>query len=108
MRIGPAHIGSATVAVHEAPALTGEAVPDLDGIVGETKPDATLLVVVAGAERAAPTEKSETRIVELRRGDRLFDRLLEVGATRNEAHRAVTDLGKVVNLRRLRIGENFA
>ena len=106
-RIGPAHIGSATVAVHEAPALTGEAVPDLDGIVGETKPDATLPVVVAGAERAAPTEKSETRIVELRRGDRLFDRLLEVGATRNEAHRAVTDLGKVVNLRRLRIGEKF-
>lgn len=112
-RLGPAHIGSAAatardVTPHEEPRLSGDAVPDLDGIaVRDPSPDPALPIVVAGAERTAPTGESETRTVELRRGDRLFDRLLKAGATRREADRAVKDLGKVVNLRRLRIGEKF-
>ncbi len=70
----------------------------------EAPEEALQAVETADAGSGAQTE---TRTVVLERGDGLFNRLVEAGATRQEALVAVKDLGKVINLRQLRIGETF-
>lgn len=58
-------------------------------------------------EEPATEPRSETLTIVLERGDSLFNRIVEAGATPQESLIAVKDLGKVVNLRQLRIGETF-
>ncbi|HEX9647373.1 MAG TPA: peptidoglycan DD-metalloendopeptidase family protein [Alphaproteobacteria bacterium] len=90
-RAGPAALAGATPAAPAAPAA--EKAPELP-------------VVVALGERPPPAHTESVTIV-LDRGDILYNRLIKAGATSAEADRAVADLAKVLNLRKLQIGEQF-
>lgn len=72
---------------------------------GQTVPEQTL--VVGLTERQAPAGESETRSITLGKDEILFNRLVAAGANREEANRAVRELAKIVDMRRLQIGETF-
>jgi len=101
----PAPSGDTPDVTVVAPSETAEA---KTADVAEKAPDtADKPTVAVGTEPAVPSPRSETRTVVLERGDGLFNRIMDAGATRQEAAVAVKDLGKVINLRQLRIGETF-
>jgi len=72
---------------------------------GEDVPEQTL--VVGLTEREAPAGETETRSITLGKNEILFNRLVSAGANREEANRAVRELAKIVDMRRLQIGETF-
>lgn len=58
------------------------------------------------ATAPAPDPVAERREFRLRKGDSLFGRIVKLGASRRDTDRAVTALGKIVNVRRLQIGQD--
>ena len=58
------------------------------------------------ATAPAPDPVTERREFRLRKGDSLFSRIVKLGASRRDTDRAVKALGKIVNVRRLQIGQD--
>ncbi len=58
------------------------------------------------ATAPAPDPAAERRDFRLRKGDSLFSRIVKLGASRRDTDRAEKALGKIVNVRRLQIGQD--
>ncbi|MDP6951529.1 MAG: peptidoglycan DD-metalloendopeptidase family protein, partial [Alphaproteobacteria bacterium] len=94
---GPAAVVAGDTRAQEAAeqaAAAGESVPEQPLVVGLT-------------ERETAPGESEVRSITLRKDEILFNRLVAAGASREEANRAVRELAKVVDMRRLQVGETF-
>ncbi len=78
---------------------------DQAAAAGETVPEQPL--VVGLTEREAPPGETETRSITLAKNEILFNRLVSAGANREEANRAVRELARIVDMRRLQVGETF-